>query len=292
MNTPKNLKELLNWATKELKRADVTEPESSAVVLLCGVLGLSRSKLFSNLERKLTLAQKQKYFEYLKRRKNHESVWHILGYVYFWGLEFQISGDVLIPRPETEMLVENVINFVLGLNLDDKKIEILDIGTGSGAIAVTLAVELPEAKILASDVSSLALKIAKKNAKYNRVYNISFKESDLFERIDGEFDIITANLPYIPSKELESLAFEIHHYEPKIALDGGRDGLDIYRRFFKGIPKHIKNKGAIFVEIGENQGNAIRQLANKNLPNFDCQILTDFANIDRIAIIKAGGKNE
>ncbi|MDD3481126.1 MAG: peptide chain release factor N(5)-glutamine methyltransferase [Patescibacteria group bacterium] len=278
------VKGALSWAKKELRDNNVREPDSSAMVLLCDALGVSRTKLLSDLTKKLSKLQEKKYQKYIERRKKHESVWHILGYVYFWGLEYEVNHDVMVPRPETEMLIENVVNYLLGRGKEQEKVRILDVGTGSGTIAIALAAEFPGAEVTGTDVSVKALKVAKKNAKRNGIRNVKFVESNLFSNIKDKFDIITANLPYIPDEQ--SVAMEVHHYEPALALYGGRDGLDIYRDFFAQVLGHITPNGAIFCEIGISQGEEFKKIVGKRLPGASVTVLSDLAGIDRIGIIK------
>lgn len=275
-------KEAIRWANIEL--ADTLEPNSSATVLLSDVLDLRRTELMASLDVKLTQSQLTKYKKYIARRKNHEPVWQIIGKVNFWGLEYFVTKDVLVPRPETELLVEEVVNKVLARNYRIN--DILDLGTGAGTIAVALGCEFPEIKITAADISDKALKIAKKNARHNKVKNIEFLESNLFKNISDKYDIICANLPYIPTEDMASLDFDVHHYEPKVALDGGIGGLEIYDRFFREVGNYLNDEGIIICEIGLSQGMEIRKIVKKYLPGAKCTISKDLAEIDRIAIIE------
>lgn len=276
------IKEALRWANTEL--AGTLEPNSAAMVLLSNVLNLSRTELMASLDAKFTQSQLTKYKKYIVRRKNHEPVWQIIGKVNFWGLEYFVTKDVLVPRPETELLVEVVVNKVLARNYHVNNI--LDLGTGSGAIAVALGCEFPEIRITAADISDKALNIAKKNARHNKVKNTKFLRSNLFQNIPDKYDMICANLPYIPTEDIASLDFDVHHYEPKIALDGGSGGLEIYDRFFREVESHLNDKGIIICEIGLDQGKEIQRLVKKYLPGARCKISRDLAEIDRIAIIE------
>lgn len=281
-----NIKETLNWAKIELK--ETSEPESSAMVLLSEVFDMTRTELLANSEKELSKSQLSKFKKFIERRKKHESVWHIIGKVGFWGLEFFVDENVLVPRPETEILVEEVVNYILGR--DYQVGGILDIGTGSGTIAVALACEFPEISITATDISEEALKVAKKNAKHNRATSVKFIKSDLFENIKEKFDIICANLPYIPEEDSGEVSFEVHHHEPHIALYGGDGGLAIYERFFKEAGGHLNKGGAIFCEIGINQGKDIRKIIKKYLPKASIDVLGDLAGIDRVVIIRTSNK--
>ncbi|MDD3679190.1 MAG: peptide chain release factor N(5)-glutamine methyltransferase [Patescibacteria group bacterium] len=292
------VKEALSRSILELKKAKVEGPISSAHVLMADVLGVRKEEVLVNSERVLSGLELKKLKNYIDQRKNHKSVWHIVGRVSFWGLDFFVSSDVLVPRPETEILVQEALgaisNFEFRISNSNQKsetknqkskISILDVGTGSGTIAIALASESPEIKLTAVDKSPKAIKVAQKNAKYNKIKNIKFIESDLFSSVKGRFDIICANLPYIPSEEIGLLPVEVCCYEPHLALDGGSKGLEIYEKFLSGVGKYLKPEGFVFCEIGINQGKKIKKMIKKYLPGFRCIIKRDLAEIDRVAII-------
>jgi release factor glutamine methyltransferase len=280
------IKELLRSTKLELKKVPVPEPDSSAEFLLRHVLAMDRSKFYANLEKKLTDTEIEKYKELINRRKKHEPVWQIVGKVEFYGLDFTITSDVLIPRPETEFLVERAIKDreVSGA----KEIKILDVGTGAGPIVIALAKNIQGASFYASDVSDEALKIAGINAKDNKVEKlIQFKTGNLLDPWKGEkFDIITANLPYIPHEDLPGLTVEIHHYEPRVALDGGNGGLVLYEEFIKEISVFLNPRARVYCEIGKNQGKLFTNIVQRYLPNTKCTIIPDLAGFDRIAVVE------
>lgn len=279
------IKETLLQAKKQLQDAKIGEPNSSAEFLLRTVLGCTRTELFSVLEQEMGKKENKKYQIFLKKRLKHMPVWQITGLVDFYGRNFLVTTDVLVPRPETEFLIEQVLKEIRGID----QLEVLDVGTGSGTIIVTLASEIgSRACFYASDVSIKALKVAKKNAKLNKVDKlIKFKKSDLFKGWKGQdFDIICANLPYIPHEEMDTLALDIMHYEPRVALDGGAGGMELYHKFFMELPKYLKPNGRVFCEIGHNQGPEVKKLVKKYLPRAQCTILKDLAAIDRIVVIK------
>lgn len=304
-----NIKEALIWAKKELIGAKVSEPEPSALVLLGETLQMSRTEILGHPEKELNSFQVAKFKGFVKRRKKHESVWQIIGKVEFFGLKFHVNKNVLVPRPETELLVQQVIQQITNskhqipnkFQIQNTKFNILDVGTGSGTIAVTLAHELsnknskfyiPNSKycLMATDISQKALSVAQKNAKLNEVADkIEFIKADLFPKT-GRFDIITANLPYIPSEDMDTLAIDVHHYEPKLALDGGPGGLETYERFLSKVGGYLKPESMIFCEIGINQGEGFKRLVKKHLPFARVEILGDLAGIDRIAIIELSEK--
>lgn len=280
------VKDILKKAKKELKNISVEEPESSAEFLLRYVLKLDRAQFYGNLDKEISEKEIKKFKKLLNRRKKHEPVWQIVEKVEFWGLDFFVSGDVLVPRPETEFLVKEVLDEIKERKGDSLKI--LDIGTGAGPIIISLVKELKKGQFYASDVSEKALEIAKKNAKALRVdKKIVFKAGSLFEPWKNQkFDIICANLPYIPHEDLPGLTVEVYHYEPRISLDGGEGGLVIYRKFIKELPKYMENNGMVFCEIGEDQGKSFTNIVQEYLPNTECIILQDLAGFDRIAVIK------
>lgn len=310
-----NIKKALLWAKNKLRESDVSEPESSALVLLGEVLGMSRTDLLAHPGKRLNLFQINKFKAFIKRRTKHESVWHIIGKVQFYGLDFFVNKDVLVPRPETELLVEQVIQQITnnkhqGTNKSqilNTEFNILDVGTGSGTIIISLARELmdknsrfyiPELAyhFAATDISQKALTMARKNAKELKVEEfIKYIKTDLFPPkakdqgpMTGKFDIVVANLPYIPSEDMGTLAFDVHHFEPKLALDGGKGGLEIYERFISQVGDYLRPNGRIFCEIGINQGEAFGKMVRKYLPRAKVQIMGDLAGIDRIAIIELG----
>lgn len=228
------------------------------------------------------------------------------GWTEFFKLKFKLTQDVLIPRPETELLVEEIINFVdCESTIDDRsatndqRLTIADIGTGSGCIAISLAKKLPKHKIIAIDHSSKALEVAKKNAKFHRVENrVMFLENDLLTGVKVMPDIIAANLPYIPTFKLMYLDPLVREFEPKMALDGGSDGLDLYRRLFQqikdlspSVQDDNKQKGTprlIICEIDEDQGQNIKYEAQKYFPNANIEIKKDLAKKDRFIIVGFG----
>lgn len=220
---------------------------------------------------------------------------YIKGWVEFYKLKFKVTEDVLIPRPETELLVDEVLNF-LTRRLTDTPIlsdtlTILDIGTGSGCIAISISKNLPEATIIASDISKSALKIAKQNAKFhNSLDNIDFVESDLlnsfccFDELEGDLIIVT-NLPYIPSQRIPTLDSSVKDFEPHLALDGGKDGFELYRNLFKQIEEKRGKPNLLIAEIDYTQADIALTEAKKYFPNYKVEIKKDLAHKERILII-------
>lgn len=284
------ISEALSWAKKLLNIKNVERPESSANFLLRQVLHQDKTYLYTHPEHKLTLPQIAKYRLWVNQRAKHKPVWYITGKIEFLGLDLAVNQNVLIPRPETELLVERVLNEVKSKKLKVKSI--LDMGTGSGAIILALASPLraegAAISFFASDISPKALAVANKNAKSLSLHDdISFKHGDLFSPWEGKkFGLIVTNLPYVPHEDMATLAFDLTHYEPRTALDGGHEGLEIYKRFFDEVDAHLNPGGKVFCEIGYDQGEKIKKLLLDIMPKANVTVLGDYADIDRIVIIE------
>lgn len=287
------IKEALTWAKKLLKERGVEGPEASADFLLRQVLKTDKAYIFAHPEISLTAVQETKYRIWVKRRAKHKPVWYITGKIEFCDLDLAVNQNVLIPRPETELLVERVLE---ELKIRNSKLEILEVGTGSGAIILALANFLSlrggedDAAIsfFASDISPKALTVAKKNAKnLGFADKITFKQGDIFSPWKGKkFDVIVANLPYVPHEDMSTLAFDLIHYEPRTALDGGHEGLEIYKRFFETLNSHLNVGGKVFCEIGYDQGDKVKDLLAKIMPQAQVTVIGDYADVDRIVIIE------
>lgn len=220
--------------------------------------------------------QLNKFNKYLAQRKEGIPIAYILGYKEFWSMSFKVTPDVLIPRPETELLVEQAISACSHL----KQPTILELGTGSGAIAIALGKELPDAKITATDISDSALNIARENAHNNQIKNIEFTHSDWFSNVRRRFDIIVSNPPYIDLGD-PHLNHEIR-FEPMLALVSGIDGLDDIRTILSNADSHLKEQGKLLLEHGYNQGKQLRKLMTKT-GLVDCHTIKDYSSNDRIS---------
>lgn len=305
------IKQALAWATKILSRKKISSPAPDAEVLLAFVIKKPKEYLFAHPEKKLTNLKLKTYKLYINRRTRHEPVAYITHHKEFYGLDFYVDKNVLIPRPETEILVEEAINLYRKQKIDNRKqTTFIDIGTGSGAIIVSLTKKIfdchPEALegdnrifFYATDTSSPALKIAQQNAERNNVANkIKFFQGDLLEPVlknkssilNLKSSIILANLPYLTTREWQNTPPEIKRYEPRQALDGGPDGLKYYRGLFKQLndlcPSAQHPRLSVLLEIGYKQARTIKKLARKYLPEYEIEIKKDLAGFDRIAIIK------
>lgn len=280
------VKDLLNVAKGALEEKGIPEADSNSRLLMGYLLGVDQGKLFMNWGKELDDGQCERFFKLLDMRFARIPLQRIIGYQSFMGEEFKVADDVLIPRPETELLVEKAIDALKPLN----KPVVLDLCTGSGIIGITIANNVSSAKVFASDISEKAIELAKENAKRLKA-KIIIKQGDLFAPflsglIKTKFDMIISNPPYICSADIDTLQAEVRDYEPHLALDGGTDGLDFYRRIFDKAARCLTKNGVIFMEIGDRQGEALKELAEKAGEYKDIAIFKDYAGLDRIFYCK------
>ncbi len=261
------VKEALEWASFCLREASINNPRAEAELLLASVLRTDRLRLLANNLDLLADEECRQIEVVLKRRVNHEPLAYITGEKYFYGRRFVVNRDVLIPRPETELIVEQALKWVkISTDLSDGGLRIIDLGTGSGILAITLALELPSAEVIAVDISPAALQIARQNASlHNLEERVNFFESSYFDLFDRYcrppfFNLIVSNPPYISHYELEDLPPSVANYEPRLALDGGVDGLASYRAIMKKLPAYIVSPALVVVEIGSTQNQAVSKL--------------------------------
>ena len=283
------LKELLVVGENRLKNAGISDAKIDAEILLMHQLHYDKRKMFMNWSRRLEEDDCMDYFNLLDRRCTGEPPQYIIGEQEFMGLLFMVDNRVLIPRQDTEVLVEQVLEYA---KTKKKGLRVLDLCTGSGAIAISLAVKNPDLKITAADISEDALDVATNNAAANDVLkHIDFIKSDLFSDFKTGFrapkyDVIVSNPPYIKSLILPTLQKEIYEHEPILALDGGSDGLDLYRRIIEDAPKYMKKDGVLFLEIGYDQADPLRQLiAIDGQYNEDVQVVKDWVGQDRVLVV-------
>lgn len=241
-----------------LRAFQVDEERRTAGVLLCHTLGLDRTQLLTRSDEQITDSDYHDYLGVVARRAAGEPVQYITGHQEFYGLDFVVTPDVLIPRPETEFLVERVIKLAGDTSKETTPL-IVDIGTGSGCIAIALSVHLPEARLIATDSSSAALEVARANADRHGVgHRIQFVEGDALEPLarlglESAVDVLASNPPYVESANRELIQREVREWEPHNALFGGMDGLDFYRRLLPDAPQYLKPGGCIVLEIGISQ---------------------------------------
>jgi release factor glutamine methyltransferase len=278
------VREALAEALTRLRNEGIDSPRLDAELLLAHTLSANRAAILAEPGRRLTLKELTHYRNLIERRSGREPLAYIVGHREFFGLDFVVDRRVLIPRPETELLVEHALTLA---RQSAEPIEIADVGAGSGAIAVALAVYLPQATISALDDSTGALEVVAENARRHDVSDRIFCfHSDLLSALQGKVDLITANLPYVTTAEWEELIPEIRDHEPRVALDGGLDGLALISRLLTTAGSHLRAGGAILMEIGAGQGGAVTELARQHFPQADVQLLPDYAGLDRLLVVK------
>ncbi len=243
--------------------------------IMVEVTGKQRSML--PFHGKFSTEETKKIMDAVEKRLKHIPLAYIFGKTSFFGYDFDVDKNVLIPRLDTEVLVEKLVEDV---NLKAGKPSVLDIGTGSGAIAIVVQKETG-AKVTAVDVSQKALDIAKRNAKKNNA-DVDFILSDLFENVDGKFDFVVSNPPYIETDVVKGLDKEVVENEPILALDGGVDGLDYYRKIVNDAPKYLNKNGKLYFEIGYNQAETVSALMQKSFKNI--QVFKDYGNNNRVVV--------
>ncbi len=247
------IKELLRVSTDYLKEKGIENPRLNAEVLLAHQLGLERVGLYLDWDRPLTQAELAGYRSLIRRRIDREPLQYITGNQEFWSLDFRVDRRVLIPRPETEVLVEEALRLAQDMEGERRPLLVLDLGTGCGAIAIALARELPLADLWATDISGDALSVARRNAEAHRLLDkITFLQGDLWEPFQGApqtFDIIVSNPPYVSTKEYDALPREVHDHEPREALDGGTEGMYFLEKIIRGAPLFLNRGGWIILEM-------------------------------------------
>ena len=276
---PDSYQAILNGACERLRNYNIFDPELDARILLQEASALSHAGLISQLNDAVQPQTVLLFQEMVDRRVRGEPVHRILGYREFYGRKFMLCPQTLIPRPGTEILVDTVLE---KYRKSSARLSILDIGTGSGAIAVSLAAELQFANVIAVDVEKAALDQARKNAIHHKVDNrINFILSDVYDNVSGIFDVIVSNPPYIKSHDIAELQQEVREHDPRLALDGGMEGVDFYERIFLHAEKFLNKSGEIILEIGVGQASQIVEIA-RNSGFLNYSITPDLAGIDRI----------
>jgi release factor glutamine methyltransferase len=283
------LSEALQSVTQTLRRAKIADASVEAEVLLGHILAMSRTGLYTEPERSLTSAQRERLRLLVGRRLDHEPAAYILGHCEFYGIDFNVDSHTLIPRPETELLVEKAVELAELSCRQAEQVTIADIGTGCGAIAISLALALPQAKIYATDISRSALKVAEVNCRRHGVNGqVELLQGDLLEPLPQAVDVIVANLPYVKDCEFEDLSREIREHEPTIALAGGRDGLDRIQEMLEQMRgKRVAHLGErpvyLLLEIGQGQGAMVISLVSDYFPQASIELIPDLGGIERVA---------
>ena len=255
-----NALELINIGTKKLRYKKIQSSKLDSELLLSKTLGKKREEILTNLNQEICLKDLSKYKKLIQRRSKNEPLAYIMEEKEFWSKNFFLSQDTLIPRPETELMVEKLVKI-----FKEKKITILDIGTGSGCILISILGELKKSTGIGIDISKKALVIAKKNSeKHNTLNNIKFLNKSLKSKFNQKFDLIVSNPPYIKSNEIKNLSEDIKRYEPIIALDGGNDGLDLIKKVIYKTKNILKINGTLALEIGNEQNKKVSKILVKN----------------------------
>lgn len=280
------IKQLLDWITQYFDDNNIDSARLSAELLLAEILQMQRIELYTNFDKLVQQAQRDKLRDLVKRCGAGEPLQYLIGRCEFYSMAVKVTPDCLIPRPETELLVERAIEF---LRAGDGAVKhVCDLCSGSGCIAVAIGKNFENAHIIATDISDTALAVAAENvARYELENKVELLCGDLFDpiidQLDGaEFDLIVTNPPYVSTDEFEALEEKIKNHEPSIALHAGADGLDVYRRIIADVGKHLKAGGALMMEIGCNQGQAIRDLLAQAEIFGEITIEKDLSDNDRI----------
>lgn len=286
---PWTIERVVRWATDDFKGRGIESPRLDAEVLLAHALGSTRIQLIVDAKRPLTAPELARFRETVKRRRSHEPVAYVLGEREFWGRTFKVDRRALIPRPDTEVLVEVALRRTSQLSMCTLA---LDLCAGTGCVAISLAAARPTGFVFATDISRDAVSLSRENAARLGAYNLSVREGDLFAPLADarhpwelgaplRFDLITANPPYIATGEIAGLMSDVRDFEPRLALDGGADGLELMRRLVAEAPKHLAPGGVLAVEVGAGEAPDVRALfADAGFG--DIELHRDYARIERV----------
>lgn len=284
-NNNRFIYEALNWASSLL--LENNRDENGGEILLRHYLNVTRAQLFANIRSELSETVANQFTEAINRHLAGEPIQYIIGAEHFYGRRFKVNNSVLIPRPETEELIVHLLDNLRGFSSAPSNLKLVDIGTGSGAIAITMKLQCPTLNVTATDISEAALKTAEENA-HNLGAQIQFINGDLCAPLLEEnmkFDIIVSNPPYIPEKDRTSLSKVVKDFEPAEALFAGEDGLAIYKRLGEQLPQIVNKKALIGLEIGTEQTEAVRAIFRATFPNGDISVEKDINGKDRFIII-------
>ncbi len=277
------VRQALKNAESRLLREGVDDPQIEAQVLLAHLLSVSRARLYTDLLEPIPTDAQEVYDRMVERRAVGEPTAYLIGRREFYGLDLHVDPRVLIPRPETELLVELALDSSSAL----ERPIIAEVGVGSGAVAVSLATHLPKATIYATDLSTEALEVAAINCRaYGVEGRVRLLHGDLLVPVPEAMDVIVSNPPYVNRRDLSSLPIEIREHEPRVALDGGADGLDIIRRLLPQVRDRLKPGGTFLMEIGYDQAPPVRDLACSAFPESEVELVNDLAGIERVLVVR------
>jgi release factor glutamine methyltransferase len=272
---------VVRWTLDDFKARGIESPRLDAELLLAHVLGTTRMQLIVDSKRPLADDELSRFRELVKRRRAREPMAYILGQREFYGRSFRVDRRVLVPRPDTEALVEVSLARTRAVSMSMRA---LDLCTGSGCVAVTIARERSTSTVYATDLSADALAVARDNAQRLGAYNVVFRQGDLFDAANGaghRFDLVTANPPYIPSGEIASLMADVRDFEPRVALEGGQDGLALLRRIVDGAPARLKTRGVLAVEVGAGEAPAVVELF-RAAGLVAIEVARDYGRVERV----------
>lgn len=284
------IREAISWAVRSLSGANCESPRLDAELLLAQVLGLSRADLHIHFDEALGETALQRFGELVRRRAAREPLAYILGRRAFYDTELVVDSRVLIPRPETEQIVDVALAWAHSLDRHGdlgRSLMIADVGTGSGALAVVLARRVDNSYVVGVDVSIDAIQVAGANVLAHGLRGrVGLVCANLLDALEATFDVIVANLPYIPSARLRRLQPEVADYEPRLALDGGTDGLAVIREFMPQAASHLARPGLLLIEIDHLQGDPVREMGHRHLPDGRSMVLRDLAGLERIVRVE------
>ena len=278
-----NLKEALYKAESIIASQDIADARNEAELLLMHSLGIGRAELYTRLRELISPLEAEGFWYLVQHRCHHEPTAYILKQCQFYGIDFYIDSRALIPRPESELLVEGALEFIRQRFPSEIPSSIADVGTGSGALAIVVALHLPKAEVYAIDVSAAALEVARINcSKHGVEKHVHLLLGDMLQPLPKPVDIILANLPYVKESELPQLSPEIKNFEPIIALAGGRDGLEKVRQLLPQAKQKLLPGGLILLEIGQGQGSVATALVKDYFPTAKIDLIPDLGGIDRV----------
>ncbi|MFS0862998.1 peptide chain release factor N(5)-glutamine methyltransferase [Fredinandcohnia sp. 179-A 10B2 NHS] len=288
MKSFQKIYEALNWASSFLREKG--RDTNIGELLLCHYLGLSRAQLLAEMREALDESVKMEFLKALELVGEGVPVQYIIGYEEFYGRRFLVNEEVLIPRPETEELVLGVLSRISRLCGTEQSLQVVDVGTGSGAISISLALENKNLDVMTVDIAPASIEVAKENAKKLGA-SVTFFEGDLLQPLiekGKKVDVVVSNPPYIPEKDIETLSTVVKDHEPIRALVGGVDGLDFYRRFMMEIPQVLKAQGLVAFEVGIGQGEAVAKLLRETYPQATVEVVDDINGKDRMVYAEIG----
>jgi release factor glutamine methyltransferase len=281
------LAQALQQSAYVLSANGIEDSHIDARMLLGHAANLSPVQIYTEPEQTLSREEKDKLQKLIRRRLQHEPTAYILKHKEFYGIDFYVDSRVLIPRPETEILVDAALKFAGSRRYLTGPLLVADIGTGCGAIAISLALNLPGSKVYATDLSSSALEVAKLNCENHKVTEqVTLLSGNLLQPLPEPVDLILANLPYIKNSELPNLSPEIAKFEPRMALDGGRNGLDYIRQLLEQVKEQINTGGCLLLEIGRNQEKDVSRLIHSCLNRVNIEYIEDLNGIKRVVKIE------